>query len=333
MRLRGVLTVLAVMSIVSLPAVVPPALAQPTASQLLADLGLSDGDKQRVLNGEYVTPDATTLSDRDLAVAIVFMVKMAPEMLTKEMVGGDSLRADSQVRTHGRFSAAGSLADLVGLRISDDVARTFTGAQPGEALNLSTSEIADFAALKGGTTQAAQAQLQKMLLARYQAYRASGLAGFVPYDRGSGRTSDSAPDLRKASQALPLLEKYMPGFHKALLSYPKAPIPNTQEDFRWVYYEIQGKPTYVLLHTMAAADGASRAVVQRQYYVSTGYNVQQSVAAYVPIQGGTLVAYTGHAFTDQVTGFGGSMKRGIGRHMMTEKLETLFNAERTPVTR
>jgi len=121
----------------------------------------------------------------------VFLVKMAPDMLDKEVMGGEALRADSQARTHGRFSPTGSLADLVGLRISDDVAQTFTNAQPGESLNLASSEITAFITLKGGTTQAAQGQLQKMLLTRYQAYRASRLAGFAPYDRGSGRTSDS----------------------------------------------------------------------------------------------------------------------------------------------
>jgi hypothetical protein len=319
------------MSAVTLSAVAPLALAQPTIGQLLADMGLSDGDKQKVLNGEFVTPDVTTLSDRDLAVNLVFLVKTAPEVVSKEVMGGDALKADSQVRTHGRFSTPGSLADMVALRISDGVAGTFASAQPGEALNLSTAEISAFAPLKGGTTQAAQGQLQKMLLSRYQAYRASGLTGIAPYDRGSGRTSDTVGDLRRATQALPLLEKYVPAAHKALLGYPAAPVPGMQEEFRWVSYDIQGKPTYVLVHTLAAPDGAARAVVQRQFYVSTGYNAQQAVAAFLPIQGGTLVAYTGHAFTDQVTGFGGSMKRGIGRHMMTEKLEAVFAATRTKV--
>jgi hypothetical protein len=322
------LTVLALMAVVSLSPGVPSAVAQPTVSQLLAEMGLSDGDKQKVLNGDFVTLDVTTLSARDLAVNIVFLVKMGPEMLGKELMGGDSLRADSQVRAHGRFTTPGSLADLVALRISEAVAQTFTNAQPGEALNLANSEITEFTALKGGTTQAAQGQLQKMLLTRYQAYRALGLAGFVPYDRGSGRTSDSMDDLRKASGATLLLEKYMPAFHKVLLGYPRATVPNMQEDFRWVYYDIQGKPTYVLVHMLSAPEGAGRAVAQRQYYVSTGYNVQQAVTAFVPVSGGTLVAYSGHAFTDQVTGFGGSLKRGIGRHLMTEKLEALFAADR-----
>src|SRR5262245_29089514 len=218
---RGMRAVLGVISVVMLSAVAP-ALAQPTASQVLADMGLSDGDRQRVLNGEFVTPDPTTVSDRDLAVTIVFLVKTAPEILSKEVMGGDLLRTDASVKSHGRFSTTGSLADLVGLKINDDVARTLTNAQPGDALNLSNNEIIAFAALRGGTTQAAQSQLQKMLLTRYQAYRASGLTGIVPYDRGSGRTSNLVDDLRKASRATPLLAKYMPNLQKVLFDYPRA---------------------------------------------------------------------------------------------------------------
>src|SRR5215470_9610979 len=157
MRPRGTLAVLGVVGAVIFTAVAP-ALAQPTASQVLAGMGLSDGDKQRVLNGEFVTPDPTTVSDRDLAVSIVFLVKTAPEMLSKEVMGGDLLRSDPSVKAHGRFSTTGSLADLVGLKISDAVAQTFTSAQPGESLNLSNSEILAFIALQGGTTQAAQGQ-------------------------------------------------------------------------------------------------------------------------------------------------------------------------------
>src|SRR6185295_19517017 len=97
MRRRGMLTVLALMAVVSLSAGVPSAVAQPTVSQLLAEMGLSDGDKQKVLNGDFVTLDVTTLSARDLAVNIVFLVKMGPEVLGKELMGGDSLGADSQV--------------------------------------------------------------------------------------------------------------------------------------------------------------------------------------------------------------------------------------------
>jgi hypothetical protein len=82
---------------------------------------------------------------------------------------------------------------------------------------------------------------------------------------------------------------------------------------------------------LAAADGAARGIIPRQYYVSTGYNAQQAVAGFLPVQEGTLVVYSGHAFTDQVTGFGGSMKRGIGRRMMADKMKQVFEAARTKV--
>ena len=47
----------------------------------------------------------------------------------------------------------------------------------------------------------------------------------------------------------------------------------------------------------------------------------------------TVVVYTNHTFTDQVAGFGGSVKRSIGRRMMATKLEEMFNVERKKVAR
>jgi hypothetical protein len=43
------------------------------------------------------------------------------------------------------------------------------------------------------------------------------------------------------------------------------------------------------------------------------------------------VLYASHAFTDQVAGFGGSMKRSIGRRIMADKLQKMFQAGRTKV--
>jgi hypothetical protein len=101
-----------------------------------------------------------------------------------------------------------------------------------------------------------------------------------------------------------------------------------QEDLFWVKYAIQGKPTYVLAHVFSASDGPARAVVQRQYYVSTGYNAEEAVAGFLPVQGGTVVVYVAHAFTDQVAGFGGSMKRSIGRRVMADQMKKMFEAAR-----
>ena len=306
--------------------------AQPPADQVLTDVGLSADDKRRVLNGEFVTADLGAVSERDLAFSIAFLVKTSPDDLARKIVAGDLIAADEQVKESGVISPNGTLADFAKLDISNQAAQTLIGAKAGEALNLSASEISGFSILRGGTTHSVQQQLHRMLLARYQAYRASGLGGIAPYDRG-GSTTDLAADLRKAGQSTRHLANYAPALHAVLLDYPTATVPGMRENFYWLKYNIQGKETYVLAHVLAASEGAARVVVQRQYYASTGYNGEQALAGFLPVQEGTVVVYGAHAFTDQVAGFGGSMKRSIGHRVMADQMKKLFEAERAQVSK
>ena len=302
--------------------------AQPTADQVLTDAGLSASDKQSVTSGQFVNVSVKGVSERDLSFAIAFLVKTSPEVLAKQIVAGELITADAQVKAFGELKGAGSLEDFGKLTLTSDEAKALATAKAGDALNLSSSEIAAFKALAGGPAAPVQEQLRRMLLARYQAYHASGLAGIAPYDRGSGRTSDPAADLRKASQATQGLQKYMPAFQKVLLDYPKATLPGTEERFFWLKSLIHDEMTYVLAHVLVAADAAVRVVARREYYVSTGYNAEQTVAGFLPVQGGTVVITTAHAFSDQVTGLGGSMKRGIGSKIMASKMKEIYEAGR-----
>jgi hypothetical protein len=65
-------------------------------------------------------------------------------------------------------------------------------------------------------------------------------------------------------------------------------------------------------------------MLQRQYYVSEGFNSVQAIAALLPVSGGTIVIYSNHTSSDQVEGIGGGAKRSIGRDMMAAQLEGLF---------
>jgi len=311
-----------------------PVQAQPqiTADAVLTDAGVSAGDKQRALGGEFVTFDIPTVSERDLSIGIVFLVKATPDALAKEVVLGELLRDDPQVQAHGEITGAGAAANFAGVKVDAKSAARFAGAEPGEGLNLSTAEIAAFGALHGNDPATVQPQLRSMLLARYQAYQASGLGGIAPYDRG-GSSSDPAADLRKATGAAARLKKYLPAFQQVLLDYPQATLPGMVQRNLWLNYDIDGVTTYVLTHLLLASDGDTRAVVQRQYYVSTGYNAEQAIAAFLPVPEGTLVVYTNHTFTDQVAGWGGSTKRSIGRHMMESKLQAMFDRERKDVAK
>ena len=333
MRSRSVRALLAVAAGGGLLCLTHPAQAQPSADEVLANAGLSADAKQRVLNGEFVTADASPVSDRDLAVSMAFLVKTSPDALSKQIVAGNLITSDVQVQSYALFKNPGSLADLAGLKISSDEAKTLAGAKAGAALNLSAAEIAAFNSVPRGNQQAVQRALQQMLLRRYQAYRASGLAGIGPYGRGGGSDTNLASDLRKATEAAQGLGKYLPKFHALLIAYPKGLDAATQENFFWLRSQIHGELTYVLQHTLVVADGAARAVSQRQYYVSMGYNGEQAIAGFLPVPGGTLVVYSGHAFTDQVAGFGGSMKRGIGSRVMADQLKKMFEVGRTKAAR
>jgi hypothetical protein len=300
------------------------AAAEPTTDEVLSTTGFSASEKQRVLGGEFVTKDVSAVSDRDLSVSMAFLIKEPPANLAKKIVAGDLVTLDPQVKTHGRFSAAGSPADIAALEIGDKDVQALGSAAAGTALNLSNAEIAAFKAASG--REALQKQLQAMLLGRYQGYRKSGLAGIAPYDRGSGNSTDVAGELRKASTAATGLQKFLPHLYQALADGGRAAPPGIDEDFRWARLDIDGTPTYVLTHILSGADGGAHAVVQRQYYVSTGYNCEQAVAGFLPVSEGTLVVYTNRTFTDQVAGTGGSFKRNIGRRMLSSKLKEIFEA-------
>jgi hypothetical protein len=304
------------------------ALAQPSAAQLLSEIGWSADDQQRVLNGEFVTKEDAESSDKDLALSIAFLVKTTPAELSEQILAGRLIGTDPHVVASGEFSGAGSLTDLAALQVGDETLRAFLNARPGEALNLSAGEISAFNALHGTGPKAALPRLRQMLLDRFQAYKASGLGGIAPYVRGGG-TTDVAGELRKATNALTLMHKYMPVLQQTLLDYPRATVPGMREAFRWMHYNIDGTTTLALMHELTASYGAVRAVAQRQYYVSSGYNTEQAVAGFLPVQGGTVVAYTNHTFTDQVAGFGGGVKRSIGRRMMASKLTQMFETGRS----
>ena len=94
---------------------------------------------------------------------------------------------------------------------------------------------------------------------------------------------------------------------------------------------IEGKATYILTHLMATPDGAAYALARRQYYASTSYNGEQSVAGFLPVSDGTVGVLASHVFTDQVAGFGGSMKRSIGSSVMARKMREIFEAGRKKV--
>jgi len=308
-----------------------PAAAQlPDAKALLGDVGFSADQIQQVTRGEIVRGAIQAASDRELVVALAFQVGATPAKFIADLKAGLGIKVDPGTLSSGVFRGAGSAADLAALALDPDGqkrAKAYVNAQPGGDLNLSTQEYATFNAL-APSLEAVTPALRAALLARVQAYQKQGLAGIAPYALGDGKTRSAADELRTATQASKALQKFIPAAYQMLLDYPAAKPAGTEEVFRWAQIDAHGVPTLTLTHSAYVPDGDAFFVMQRMFYVSSGFNAEQAIAAVLPVQGGCVVVYGNRTSTDQVTGFGGSAKRSIGSRLLESQLEGIFEKAR-----
>jgi hypothetical protein len=314
------------------------AFALPTLDELMADFAFSKDDVQRVRNGELVNTSAKETSDRELAVVMVFLVKTPVQKLIASLKGGPSSRNDPQVQAVTPIKGEGTLDDFKAVVLQpggDKEAQRYLNAAPGDTLNLSLPEIASFTALKGagGAAQPQpQAQVEeavrKMLLARYQAYRAQGLAGIAPYARGKDKQSLAADDLRRATEAAKGVKKYTPAFYDVLMNYPQGIPAGLTQHFFCIRYAMDGRPNFALRQRLALPVEGAYVIADRDFYVSSGYNDTQAVGALLPVENGTVVVYLNRTTTDQLGGFGASTKQSIGRGMMAKQISAIFEKAR-----
>jgi hypothetical protein len=304
--------------------------------QVIADFGFPAHASERIRRGEMLEADPTESSDRELAVDLTFLVKQPPATLAKAFRKMADMKDNPKLAASVRIRGAGTPADFAGLVLEPDgaaEAKQYLAAHAGETLNLSSDEIRAFDALAsadGPPVPRVEAQLKQELLARCQNYLAHGLDGIAPYARASG-PQDPATDLRRAVEAAaPLLGKYAPAMLQLLRSYPRDKPADLKENFYWLRYELDGRPNFTLRHRLALPVGSTFtfAVADREYYVSHGYNTSQAIAGFIPVPEGTVVFYRSRVSTDQVTGFGGSVKKGIGRGVMAKQLTDIFRRSR-----
>lgn len=312
-------------------AMLPIAVARaevPDAVTLYRELGLSSADVQRVMAGEMVSGTMPASNERELVATLAFAVKgVTPTELVKQGKQGLLEKVDPNTVAYQLVEGTPSPAAFAKLALNpnpETQARTYTTAKAGEGLNLSAQEIAALGKLgKGASVATVEGALRRMLLARLEAYRSNGLEGIAPYARGGGKERSPAADLRSATLALKKLREYVPAADDFLLHYPKGRPAGTDETFLWSQIEAHGVPTIVLTQKLYMPDGDAWVVAQRQFYVSTGYNCEQAVAAFLPVKEGTAVFYVNRTSTDQVMGWAGRAERSVGSRVLAASLEDL----------
>ena len=301
--------------------------------QVMGDFGISVDAAARVRNGEMVESELTDSSERELAVGLTFIVLQPIGTVLEQFRSAVDMKADRQLLASAAIH--GSLDDFANLALQADEAKRYLAAHPGDALNLSLEEIQAFHALAsaGGDPKSnVERQLKVALFDRYRTYLANGLDGMAPYAR-SGGPRNPADELRAASQAALLLNKYAPALWQVLRSYPRGKPAGLDERFYLLRYNLDGRPNYTLRHRMVLPFSGGVALVDRDFYVSHGYNTSQAISGLIPVPEGTVVFYRSRVSTDQVAGFGSSMKRTIGRSVMAKQLTEIFQRSRASFER
>jgi hypothetical protein len=297
-------------------------------AQVMRDFGISVDAAARIRSGEMVESEPTASSERELAVGLTFLVQQPVPNLLEAFLSAVDMKADPQLMAS--VVIRGSPDDFADLVLPSDEANRYLAARPGDALNLSPDEIQAFHALAtaGGDPRSnVERQLKSMLFDRYHAYLTNGLDGIAAYARGGGARKPSE-ELRAAAEAASLLNKYAPDLWLVLRSYPRGKPAGLEERFCLLRYNLDGRPNYTLRHRMALPFGGGVVLVDRDFYVSHGYNTSQAISGLVAVPEGTVVFYRGRVSTDQVAGLGSSMKRTVGRSVMAKQLTQIFQRSR-----
>ena len=310
----------------------PKASAQPfvvpTPNELGKALGFTDAEVARIEAGEIVSKDLKEVSDKELAGVVAVYFKKPLNEIAELAMQAKILETDKKTQAfHTWEPAAPTDEAFAGLKLAateTHEAKLFARASAGGKLNLSAAEIEQFRQVPGNPA-AVSAQLQTMLKARYEAYRKSGLSGIAPYARGGSETASPAHELELAIKET-MKGSRLPVFYQSVLDYPAKPVAKVEHRFFWIKQEVEDRPTFILSHRSSLQGTNAALLVEEQFYVGHSYNANVVVAGALSVTGGSLVFYVNRTFTDQVAGFGSSLKHKIGRGQMLDQVKA--NLER-----
>ena len=305
--------------------------------EVLRKGGFSASEIQQVQKGDMVKATAESTNERELAVKFAFVIKAPPKDLREMFMTTTKTAEKDPSVTQSGLITTGTLADFADIRLepnAKEMTKLYLNAAPGTVLNLSKQEIAAWKAIKRGDgdkheRERVEQHLQQVLLDRYITYTKGGLKGLLSYARSGDKVYDPGQELKLKTEKSEILKNESPTFHKHLLEYPNHRPEGLEESFSWVNYNIDEKPTVVLIHRMGLLEGGIYLFSERHFYVSRSHNSVQGIGGFCPVEDGTLVAYISRTSTDQVAGFGSSAKRSIGARIMGGAVAKNFERVRT----
>jgi hypothetical protein len=298
------------------------------AAELLVYLGLDQTKRTQLESGDVVhngLAGREQLPEEIVAAGAMLLVK-APRA---EAVVDAFLHTETFLRIHQvqRYQALreGSveLAAFNAMVLPDTKRLREIVSAPARNLNLDNAEAEKLKALNPGANdleKRVHTVLAEIFAARINAYVRQGFSGVQPYVRANGEVVNPAVELRAAVRGLAFLADEFPGFVESLGAPATAVSPRLTRQYYWMERKVDSDNILALSAELRRRDAESAIGADVHFYASRDYNAMLTLIGAIPYGGDWMVFAINNTFTDQVLGFGSSVRRTIGRNLLAAEL-------------
>ena len=309
-----------------------------TIDQMMVHLGFDSSYKKALLGGKILSTGMPAMEQmrEELAVAAVMLVVKAPlDKVVAAYLDGESFRQNSDIIEYKTIrnptkNSPAPAEDFKTIGYTDresSEVKKLTDFKGGDLFNFSREEIKQFQVFSSKVPDfrdKVSLALRRILMERFQSYLIGGLEAVKPYERSNGALSHPGKELTVAISSTKLLADHFPEFYQSLLKYPDEVVKGVKNEFYWFKNRLDNRPTFQLSHYMSDIRGNYAIVAELQFYVEHTYNSMFTIIGCVPYEGGTVVFCANRTFTDQVAGFGSSLKRSVGRRRVEDAISGHF---------
>jgi len=307
----------------------------PSFDEIIETLKLDPSVKGKALAGEIVMMNAVDSTEKELAIALVMVVKKPYAEVIEAMHSNHLFEFQENTLDFVEIKGEPDVNQLqnLGFNLAEAAeVRELLAAKAGDMFNLSAQEFAQIEALNARSGAFDDATLietvnntiREFMVERLRSYQKMGRKGIATYQRGTNSMSSPAEEIAAATAAVAGLKDFAPNFISTLENLPDTHVDGVEHRFFVFKLNIEGRPGFVLSHVIYFFGPDFSLAAQRHIYAPHFYNSLQLVAGVVPHENNTVVFYGNRTYTDQVSGFGQRIKHSVGGKQLTKNIKSML---------
>ena len=299
------------------------------AGELLRYLGLNPQAKRAELEAGEVVHNGLAgreeLPDEIAAAGAMLLVKASePGAVIDAFLDAETFLRVHKVRRYQALKGGRAELAAFSTMTPPDVSRLReVNKAPAGYLNLSAAEATKLKSVNPKEADLAgrvRTTLAEIFASRVTQYARQGISGIQPYVREKGEVVNPAVELRSAIRSVAFLAGAFPELFDTLGAPATKTAPGLRRDYYWMERRVEAEPVVALSAELRLREDRAAIGADVHFYASREYNAMLTVVGVVPYGPDWMVFALNHVFTDQVLGFGSSMKRRVGRDLVAAQL-------------